>query len=494
MNKLFDEPVWLGIDLGTQSVRVVAISATGEIAGSGVATLTSQRDGERHEQDPDEWWSAVIGAARSTVAGIAPAAIRGLAVDGTSGTILLTDREGNALTPGLMYDDARAVGEAQLVNRVGAQMWSTLGYNRMPASWGLPKLLWLLRTQPELISPHTRLAHQTDFINRKLVGRPVITDTSNALKSGCNLLDDTWPHDVFSALGVPPALLPPLARSGAPLGTVGADAAALTGLPEGTPVFAGMTDGCAAQIGAGALAPGSWNSVLGTTLVLKGVTPLPVKDPNGVVYSHRSPSGHWLPGGASSVGAGILTKHFPDRDLEALNAQAAAREPASVIAYALAGRGERFPFHASDAEGFILGEPTDEADRYAALLQGIGFVERLCFDYLDLLGAPVGGELRLTGGGAKSHYWCQLRADILGRPVTIPENAEAAVGMAVLAAASGRDLAEVAGEMVRVREVIEPRADRTARFHEPYLRLVDELANRGWLSTVVARHAHRRAK
>lgn len=494
MKNLFDEAVWLGIDLGTQSVRVVAVSATGEVAGSGSAKLTSRRFDSRHEQDPEEWWKAAAAAARTAVAGIAPAAIRGLAVDGTSGTILLTDRDGNALTPGLMYDDSRAAGEAQAVNRIGATMWADLGYNRMQASWGLPKLVWLLRAQPELVSPQTRLAHQTDFINHKLAGHPVVTDPSTALKTGCNLIDETWPHDVFAALGIPPSLLPPIARSGSPIGTVDTEAAKVTGIPEGTPIFAGMTDGCAAQIGAGALAPGSWNSVLGTTLVLKGVTPVLIKDPNGIVYSHRSPSGHWLPGGASSTGAGALTKYFPDRDLESLNAQAALREPATTVAYPLAGQGERFPFHAPDAEGFTLGTPADEIDHYAALLQGIGFIERLCFDYLDLLGAPTGGELRLTGGGAKSRYWCQLRADILGRPVTLPENAEAAIGMAVLAASAGRSLPEVAGKMVRIREVIEPRPDRTARFHAPYLRLVDELCNRGWLSTVVARHAHRRAK
>ncbi|MGB8166375.1 MAG: FGGY family carbohydrate kinase, partial [Chthoniobacteraceae bacterium] len=285
MNPLSNEPVWLGIDLGTQSVRVVALSATGQVAGSGTAKLTSRREGGRHEQNPEEWWSAVASAARATVAGISPALIRGLAVDGTSGTVLLTDRAGHALTQALMYDDSRAAGEVQLVNRIGERTWTTFGYNRMQASWGLPKLLWLLRAHPELISAQTLLTHQADFINGKLVGHPVSTDTSNALKTGCNLVDEEWPLDVFAALDIPPSLLPPLTRSGTSLGIVGAAAAALTGIPAGTPVFAGMTDGCAAQIGAGALTPGSWNSVLGTTLVLKGVTPVLIKDPNGVVYS-----------------------------------------------------------------------------------------------------------------------------------------------------------------------------------------------------------------
>jgi sugar (pentulose or hexulose) kinase len=364
----------------------------------------------------------------------------------------------------------------------------------MQTAWGLPKLLWLLRAQPELRSGRNRLAHQSDFINRRLAGHHVATDTSNALKTGCNLLNETWPADVFSALDVPVSLLPPLVRSGAAIGKVCAAAAEHTGLRIGTPIFAGMTDGCAAQIGAGALAPGSWNSVLGTTLVLKGVTPVLIKDPNGVVYSHRSPDGHWLPGGASSTGAGVLAQHFPECDLDLFSAAAAMREPATVVAYPLAGQGERLPFHAPEAEGFMLGMPVDEIDHFAALLQGVAFIERLCFDYLDLLGAPVGGELRLTGGGAKSRYWCELRADILGRSVAIPEHAEAAAGMAILAASSGRgSLAETARDMVRIREVIDPRPDRTALFRAPYLRLVDELVHRGWLSTVVARHAHRRA-
>jgi len=97
-------------------------------------------------------------------------------------------------------------------------------------------------------------------------------------------------------------------------------------------------------------------------------------------------------------------------------AQAADRKPATVIAYPLFSGGERFPFTEPDAEGFVLGVPTGEIDLYAALLQGVAFVERRCFDLLDMLGAPVGGDLIFTGGATRSRYWCQLRADILGWP------------------------------------------------------------------------------
>ena len=488
-----DEEVWLGLDLGTQSARALAVTATGEPVGEGSAPLRSRRDGPRHEQDPAAWFGALARAARAAVGGLG-AAPRGVALCATSGTVLLVDAAtGGPRTAGLMYDDTRAAADADRANQAGGEVWAALGY-RMQPSWGLPKLLWLLRERPALV-PGARLAHQADLVTRRLVGHAVPADTSHALKTGYDLRRDRWPNEVLAELGVPDEVLPEVVLSGTRLGTVCAQAAAATGIPAGTPVIAGMTDGCAAQLGAGALRVGDWNSVLGTTLVLKGVTERLLRDPAGVVYSHRAPDGGWLPGGASSVGAGAISASFPGRDLEALGRRAAAREPAGVVAYPLVSRGERFPFTAPQAEGFLLGTPADEVDAYAALLQGVAFVERLCFDYLDLLGAPTGGELSLTGGGTRSRYWCQLRADVLGRPVRLPEHAEAALGMAVLAASAvtGRPAAEVAGAMVHVREVLQPRPDRAGRFRAPYLRLVDELAGRGWLAPEVAAHARARA-
>ncbi len=313
-SKQSENDAWLGLDLGTQSVRAMVVSGTGETLAAGSHKLTSRRDGPRHEQDPEEWWHAISAACQAAFAEL-PASfiVQGVAVDGTSGTILLADGNGSPLTPGLMYDDGRAVEETKRVNEAGATMWATLGYNRMQVSWALPKLLWLLDHQRGLTA-RTRLVHQADFINRRLVGAEVATDTSNALKTGVDLINERWPEEVFATLGVPGEFLPDVVRAGTFLGVVSAKAALQTGVPKGTPVIAGMTDGCAAQMGAGALSVGSWNSVLGTTLVFKGVTSELIKDPAGVVYSHRSPDGNWLPGGASSSGAGAISKLFPGRD------------------------------------------------------------------------------------------------------------------------------------------------------------------------------------
>ncbi|WSQ09238.1 FGGY-family carbohydrate kinase [Streptomyces sp. NBC_01231] len=488
-----DGEAWLGIDLGTQSVRVLVVTADGTVLGGGSAPLAGRRDGVRHEQDPEDWWKAVCEASRAALGPLAGLRIDGLAVCGTSGTVLMTDGAGRAVGPALMYDDGRAGRVAAGLREAGLAVQDT---------WGLPKALWLMGEHGRgpvrgsaggqgAGSVTGRITHQPDVITARLVGRPVPTDSSHALKTGYDLERDAWPD----VPGLPEGVLPDVVRPGSRLGEVCPAAAEATGVPAGTPVIAGMTDGCAAQIASGALRPGSWNSVLGTTLVLKGASLVPVRDATGVVYNHRAPDGTWLPGGASSVGAGVLTAAFAGADPAAMDERAAAFEPSRMVTYPLVSPGERFPFAAPDATALVLGEPANDADLWAALLQGVAFAERLCLDYLHHLGAPVDGPLTFTGGAARSAYWNQLRADILGRPARVPEQTEPALGMAALArhgGTGGSRLADVAERMARVRTVVEPRPGRTALFAEPYARLVDELTVRGWLPASVAAHARAR--
>ncbi|MFJ1642848.1 FGGY-family carbohydrate kinase [Streptomyces sp. NPDC094461] len=473
--------MWMGIDLGTQSVRAVVAGDRGEILGSGSAPLTGRRDGVRHEQRPADWWTAVCAATRQALRDCP--APRALAVCATSGTVLLGDREGRPLTPGVMYDDGRAVAEAARA--------------KAPPSWALPKVMWLLTEYGGGAGDAVRVMHQADLVLARLAGTPLPTDSSHALKTGYDLERDDWPRRRFGRLGLPDGLFPDVVRPGTRIGEVGRAAAEATGIPAGTAIVAGMTDGCAAQLASGSLNVGSWNAVLGTTLVLKGVTSSPVEDPAGVVYNHRAPDGSWLPGGASGVGGGVLTAAFPAVDPIRMDALARAHEPARVVAYPLVATGERFPFVAPEATGFLLGEPASEAEHWLALLTGVGLVERLCFDYLDLLGAQNYGRLTLTGGAARSGYWSRLRADILGRSVYIPRYSEPALGMAILAAYGARpgtSLIRTAGAMVRLRHVLHPHPVRTAWYTEPYLTLVDELERRGWLPGRVAAHARTRTE
>lgn len=471
--------LWLGIDVGTQGVRAVLVDGDGTVQGSGRTPLAAgQRSGREHEQDPETWWAALCASTRAALSGSAGGRVAGLAVDSTSGTVLVQDPAGRPLTAGLMYDDARAVEAAARVQRAGEQVWSSLGYRVQP-SWALPKVSWLV--DRGVLVPGSTIAHQADWLGTRLTGGPVATDTSHALKTGYDALHRTWPYDVLDALGIPADVMPAVVLPGELLGVVSVTASAATGIPAGTPLLAGMTDGCAAQIAARALRPGSWSSALGTTLVVKGSTGDLLHDPSGAVYSHLNPDGGWLPGGASSTGAGSVSEQFSGADLDTLTRAAAALGVPAGTTYPLRGRGERFPFVAPDAAGFSVGVGPAPEERFGALLHGVALVERLAYDVLRGLGADVSGPVTLSGGATRNRWWNQLRADVLGRPTLLPEGVEAALGMAVLAAAPRGQLAATAERMVHIVERYEPDPTTSDRHAEAYERLCAELVGRGWL-------------
>ena len=355
------QPAWVGIDVGTQSLRAAVVDVDGRLLGSGAAALRSRRPHRgHHEQDPDDWWAALGRATRDALAGAQDArpAITALAICSTSGTALLTDDAGRVRSPALMYDDSRAGEQAARVAAAAAELARRHAGRTHPSS-AVPRLLWLLEhvdDPPGGGRAGLRLTHCADLLAGRLVGGPVATDESHALKSGYDPELRAWPTELFDVLGVPPGVLPAVVAPGAPLGVLTRRAAHHTGLPAGTPVRAGMTDSCAAQIAAGALSSGSWSSVLGTTLALKGVASQPIVDLESGVYSHRHPDGDaWLVGGASNVGAGALSRHFAGRDLARLDAAAAGHEPAPAVLYPLGEPGERFPFARPDAQPIQLG-------------------------------------------------------------------------------------------------------------------------------------------
>lgn len=492
-------PISIGVDLGTQSVKVLAVDLDGQVLAEAARPLTSTRDGVRHEQDPREWLATTAAATAETVGRLDTSRRRDIAavsLCGTSGTVIEVDAAGAPVGPGIMYDDARAAAEAAEVAQADPDRWDRLGFRIQP-SWGVATIVHAARAG--LPAGH-RFAHQPDVVAAAMCGGPVATDWSSALKSGYDLLELAWPTDVLSGLGVDPVTLPEVVAPGAALGVVDAQWAERTGLPAGTPVVAGMTDGCASQLGAGAIGDGDWHSVIGTTLVLKGVTANPLKDEGGAVYSHRSPvPGRWLPGGASSVGAGALGVLLPDADLPALTAEATALWDGGapvVPAYPLTGTGERFPFVRPDATGFAIVDGAERelavlgqgADAYLSVIVGAACLERTCLDVLAAAGGSTEGRYSTSGGGTRSALWTQLRADVLERPVTIPRSAEPAVGAAILAASAvvgartEDDWTSLVRRMSGVASVVDPRPASSERLRQVHGRLVEAWRARGWLA------------
>jgi len=410
--------------------------------------------------------------------------IAALAIDATSGTVVVCNADGGADGPALMYDDARALTQTARVNQAGQGLWARTG-NRPQRSWGLVKAVWLVENGR--LQPGQRLMDQAQYIGSRLAGTGVATDTSHSLKLGIDLRTASWPADVFAALGLSTAFPSPVVIPGTVIGEVSRPAARVCGLAAGTEIRAGMTDGCAAQIAAGAFQPGSWTSALGSTLTVKGTSAQPLMDADGALYNHRNPDGGWLPGGASNVGAAALSHVLsalpPTADeLAALTIGAAAFEPAPGVTYPGAEVGERFPFVAPQARGFTTISSNLPAARFAGVLQGVAYVERYCYQRIVELGGAITEPLVFTGATTTNDYWNQLRCDVLGREVVIPRAADAARGMAVLAAAAPGQLGATAVRMRRTARRYEPDGRRNQRHLDNYHELLHLLGERGWLT------------
>jgi D-ribulokinase len=424
--------LFLGIDLGTGGARAMAVSESGEVAASKSVAFEPETflssDGRR-EQSPQAWWQAVCQATSATLEelskkdGSARDRLTAVAVDGTSGTLVVLNGAGEPLRPALMYDDPRSSAEADALNDAAGDFCRKLGY-RFNASFALPKIFWIRNNEPAIFQEAARFVHQADYIVQRLTGLAAVSDYSNALKTGYDLIDERWPAWIDQQLGIE-SRLPRVVAPGSRIGTISKLAAAETGLPEGLPVVAGATDGTAAFLASGARRIGDYNTTLGATLVFKGISAAICRHPQGVIYCHKLPGGGtagkkgtgpicakhppgrpgkldlspfflqkskqahewWLPGAASNVGSDWIAAKFPRVDVQAMDALAAERLPIEGVAYPLIRLGERFPFLDPDAHGFYEPDYSDPADAYAACLQGVALVERLGYQTLDAAAA-----------------------------------------------------------------------------------------------------------
>jgi sugar (pentulose or hexulose) kinase len=461
-------PIVIGIDVGTSGVRSVAATAEGEVLAEAREAISDlPTEGAAHEQDATGWWKAVCNTIQELRRNLEPpgrwAHTAGIAVTSTSGSLVLTDAQGEPVRPAMLYDDGRPASVAAELNR------------RLPenahvnASFSLAKALWVRQQEPEVWERASRISHPADWLALKLTGQLGLCDYSNALKLGYDHEKGEWAAAVVIA-DIPAFMLPRIVALGDQVGTVSAPAARQTGLPAGVPVLAGASDGLASLIGSGASKAGHANTTLGTTLVWKVLTShKPALGPG--MYCHHLPNDMWVPGAASNTGPGSLQFDQAGVTPAEMDRSAAAYLPTSIQCYLLSSRGERFPFLNAQATSFFDGPPVSGAERHAAQLQSLACVERWGFERLERCGGLVGKKVFSAGSAALSPVLAQLRANVLKRSVVRTANPTASFGAAILAARTtlfGGDLTAAMRSMTRIVESYSPVPELLERYERAY--------------------------
>lgn len=415
-------PLFLGLDLGTSGCRAIAIDATGTIRAQTVVSMAlPERDGAKSQQAPEIWWQAVCQVLRDITRQVPAQSIRALAVDGTSGTLLLADESGAPLGPALMYNDGRSRIEAKQIAAVTPRESAAHG-----TTSSLAKLLHL---RPDSRARYA--LHQADWIAGKLTGRWGVSDENNCLKLGYDAVHKCWPA-WLDPLGINRRLLPEVFIPGTVIGHLSPAAAQATGLSPQTEVVTGTTDSTAAFIAAGATQIGEAVTSLGSTLVMKIITAEPIFAPEFGVYSQ--PLGnYWLAGGGSNSGGAVLLHYFSKAQMAEMSPHLRPDEPTGLDYYPLLTPGERFPANDPQLAPRLEPRPENAVIFFQAMLEGMARIEHEGYRRLQALGAPYPVSIRSAGGGANNKAWTQIRGQLLAVPMLKAVQQEAAYGAAIIA-------------------------------------------------------------
>lgn len=267
------EALLFGVDVGTQGARIVLVDQLGELVAS-EAQKFELSDTFRQEQSPLIWWTKTMEMLSSLTAELPTwvdkSDICAISVTSTSGTVIPLDKQNRPIHDALMYSDPRSAAQGERCQEI-AKRYVKHGYTGFNASSGISKMCWFVDTFPERVDDIALWIHASDYIVGQLSGNYHMTDYTNVLKSGYDLETLEWPSFVCEELGLKRSWLQDIMPSGTVVGTLLPHLATALGLGE-IAVVVGMTDGCATQMASGAVKPGDWNTTIGTTLVIKGVT------------------------------------------------------------------------------------------------------------------------------------------------------------------------------------------------------------------------------
>ncbi len=417
--------MFLGIDFGTSGVRASIInSEKKEIYNSQVPIPIALEKNNIISQDPKIWWDAFIKLCSNLTKNFDIKKISKISVNGTSGTVLLTNYDGMPLSNAIMYNDTSAIDESKLIEKIS---------NNHPIvsspSNALVRVLKIIKDKKKDISQF-KILHQADWIAGKIINEFKYSDDNNSLKLGYDCLNKKWP-DWISNLPIDPTSLPTILTPGTTLNVLQNSELLNLGFDNKTEVVAGTTDSIAAFIATGANEIGQAVTSIGSSLVVKYISEKPIFNKEYGIYSHKL-GDNWLAGGASNVGGSILKHLFKDK-INSLSKSLNTSHLTGLNYYPLMKSGERFPYNDPNKKAILEPRPESEIIFFQAVLEGISYVEQLCYERLKEIGGDYPKEIFTVGGGANNNNWNKIRSKILNIKLNTPLSTQASFGSALIA-------------------------------------------------------------
>lgn len=474
----------IGIDASTTATKALLMDETGQI----VAVAATEYDYQTpyplwSEQDPDLWWNGAVQSIRQVMAqsGVEPSAVAAIGLTGQMHGLVLLDEAGQALRPAILWNDQRTQAQCDDIRaRLGKDELVRITGNDALPGFTAPKIRWVMENEPEIAARVAHILLPKDYVRFRLTGDQA-TDRAGA--AGTLLVDlksREWSPAVLDALEIPHHWLPKTHEGTQITGGLSAQAAALTGLAEGTPVVGGGGDQSAGAVGVGAVESGVVSLALGTSGVVFATADSPVYQPSGLIHAfpHALP-GKWCLMGVVLSAAGSLRWYrdtlAPGTAYDDLLAPAGDVPPGSDgLLFLPYLTGERTPYPDPLARGGFIGLTVRHTQPHLtrSVLEGVAFGLRDCFELMKDAGLAEVTQVRVSGGGARSPLWRQILADVLGTElVTVNTTEGAAYGAAILAgvgAAIWPDGVSACGQTVHVTGSAQPIPANVARYNDLY--------------------------
>ena len=472
--------LYLGVDLGTSSVKVLLVDETGAVRKTASRTypLEFPQPGWS-QQNPADWWNAVVQCIPELLEGEDKSQVAGLSVGGQMHGLVVLDENDQVIRPAILWNDGRTGRETEELNAdFGKEKLLSLVGNIAFAGFTAPKLLWMRRNEPELFQKIKKIMLPKDYLVYRLTGVHSC-DYSDA--SGMLLLDVAnrrWSPELLNYCSITEEQMPKLFESYESVGTVLPEIAAQLGLPEGVVVAAGAGDNAAAAVGTGTVGNGCCNVSLGTSgtvFISSDDFRLPPEG-NLHAFAHADGAYHLMGCILSAASAyGWWTKEIlkatSDNDEQnPITDEDLGRNPVFFLPYLM---GERSPHNDPAARGAFLGMSMDTT-RYQmtqAILEGVAFAIRDSVEIARSLGIEI-TESGLCGGGAKSPLWRKIMANVLNMEMQVPVQEEGAgyggAILAMVAAGAYGSVREACEKLRTERRIYKPDPAIAARYEKRY--------------------------
>ena len=471
---------YIGIDLGTSSVKLLLMDELGVIHQQVTREypLEFPHPGWS-QQAPEDWKDAVLSGLQELTANCDKRQIAGIGTGGQMHGLVVLDRDDNVIRPAILWNDGRTAAQVDYLNEViGKQTLSERTANIAFAGFTAPKILWMRENEPENFARIAKIMLPKDYVNYILTGVHCC-DYSDA--SGMLLLDvahKRWSKEMLDLCGITEAQMPALFESYETVGTLKPEIAQLLGFPQDVKVCAGAGDNAAAAVGTGVVGDGGCNISLGTSgTVFISSKKFGVDVSNALHAFAHADGGYHLMGcmlSAASCNKWLMDDILRTKDYAGEQAPITDEKLGTNHVYFLPYlMGERSPINDTNARGTFIGMSMDtsRADMTQAVLEGVAFAIRDSVEVAKSLGIPLTSSM-LCGGGAKSPLWRRILANVLNMPLTIPAS-EQGPGMggamlAMVACGAYGSVAEACAKLVTVSETVAPDPEIAARYEARY--------------------------